>query len=64
MNLILILNGNAYQIQDETLMSAPILSGGGIDDDWYEVDFDCIPKSEADQCLKIKKALESLLQSL
>jgi hypothetical protein len=60
MELILQVDGNAYQMQEGALMTAGILANGAVDDDWCEVAFDSISAEEVSRCLRIKQMLQKL----
>jgi hypothetical protein len=49
--------GNAYKLDGDTLLSAPLLLNAEEEDNWSEVDFDRIDETEKTYCLSIRVAL-------
>lgn len=50
-------SGNAYKMDGDTLLSAPILVDGTVEDNWTEVDFYSIDARRATYCMYIRAAL-------
>lgn len=60
MNAILIDAGNAYRLENERLITAPLSRLGIIPeepDEWYDVDFYSIDPPEVKRCARIRLAL-------
>lgn len=49
--------GNAYRLNNGELETAPILTTGEVEDNWFKVEFEMIEQFNVDYCNAVKAAL-------